>query len=136
MDIRNCKMCQKLFQYVNTPYCIVCARKVDDMYRTVKEYVYKHPNARIMDTSRETGVSEKYIMEFLREGRLILKKASFDLPCERCGVPIASGRLCKQCLKEFEQGMKSGLKPSTKSAVSQGRRVREQMHTAQYLKRK
>jgi hypothetical protein len=56
-----------------------------------------------MEITENTGVDEKYVLEFIREDRLTLNSKSDRLFCERCGAEIRSGRYCKTCKAYMEQ---------------------------------
>ena len=70
MDIRNCKRCNRLFQYNGIKYCPKCVLELDEMFIKVRDYLYENKNANIAEVSEATGVEEKVILEFLRDGRL------------------------------------------------------------------
>jgi len=107
MELRNCIRCGKLFASEGTLICPACLEERDEQYKIVREYIYEHPRATVPEVSEATGVEEKTIFEFLREGRLALKEPGLGLECERCGRPITTGRYCSQCAKELESGLSS-----------------------------
>ena len=45
MDVRNCKNCGKLFQYVGKPLCPACNKKLEDKFFEVRDYIYENPTA-------------------------------------------------------------------------------------------
>ena len=54
MDVRNCRMCGKLYNYIGGPYrglCPDCVRKMEDKFEEVKEYINENGTATI---SQET----------------------------------------------------------------------------------
>ena len=58
MDVRNCKDCGKIFNYLSgAPLCPACMKKLDDKYSIVKEYIYDNPGDSIQQVSEENGVS-------------------------------------------------------------------------------
>lgn len=97
MNIRQCKECGTLFQYLGKPICADCLDELDRKFLKVREYLYKHPEASIKEVSEKTEVGEKYILDFLKEERLSLKNASGFLQCELCKKPITAGRFCADC---------------------------------------
>lgn len=112
MELKNCPNCGKLFVYVTKNLCPACAEKDEENFRNVKDYLYENPEATIDEVSEKTGVDTKKILEYLKEGRLILKQNNPDvLSCESCGNPILTGRFCKNCItnmkKKFGVGTKS-----------------------------
>ncbi|AEE97518.1 TIGR03826 family flagellar region protein [Mahella australiensis] len=111
MELRNCSRCGRLFASNGGELCPACLEELDEQYKVVREYVYTHPKATIPEVSDATGVEEKIIFEFLREGRLELKEPGLGLECERCGKPITTGRFCASCLRELERGLTDGLTP-------------------------
>lgn len=107
MELRNCPVCGKLFVYTVRDMCPDCAKKDEENYEKVRTYLYDVPDATLEKIANHTGVPEKSILEYLKEGRLILKKSNINilLKCEMCGSPIATGRLCEKCAKEFKRGI-------------------------------
>lgn len=108
MEVRNCVRCGRLFQYVSgPPICNVCKQKEEESFQLVKEYIYEHKNANMIEVSNETGVSVKLIERFLREGRLVLTEDSpIYLKCENCGKEIKTGRFCQACSMNLSNEMR------------------------------
>jgi len=105
VELRNCPECGKVFVYVTRNLCPECAAKEEELFRKVKDYLYEVPGATMEEIYEKTGVPPKKILEFLREGRLILKKENVNLilHCEMCGQPILTGRLCDKCSREMKR---------------------------------
>ncbi|NLV99769.1 MAG: MerR family transcriptional regulator [Clostridiales bacterium] len=135
MDIRNCKRCNRLFQYNGIKYCPKCVLELDEMFIKVRDYLYENKNANIAEVSEATGVEEKVILEFLRDGRLELREPSPDLTCERCDKPITSGRMCKDCLALFERIMKKDINESART-VENLKRDAGRVHLVDYIRKK
>lgn len=72
------------------------------------------------EISNETGIEEKLILHFLREGRLEMMTADGSLVCEKCGTPIKSGRLCRKCSEALSHALNSVL--PQKSALGNERK--------------
>lgn len=99
MDVRNCKGCGRLFNYLaGPPICQSCQKKLEDKFQEVRAYLNDNPNATINQLSEELDVSVKQIKQWIREERLSLTTAGADgITCERCGAPIRTGRFCDKC---------------------------------------
>lgn len=99
MDVRNCKGCNRLFQYIGgPPLCPACREALEDKFAQVKEYIYQNPGTSVAQVAEATEISVKQIKQWIREERLVLSQASADgIECEHCGVPICSGRFCESC---------------------------------------
>lgn len=99
MDVRNCKDCGKIFNYLSgTPLCPACMKKLDDKYSIVKEYIYDNPGASIQQVSEENGVSVGQLKKWVREERLAFSEDSLvGIECENCGTMIRTGRFCNVC---------------------------------------
>lgn len=106
MEVRNCKGCGKLFNYLSgPPLCATCAAALDLKFEEVKEYVYDHPRVGIQEVSDEMDVSVAQIKQWIREERLSFAEDSMiGLECEGCGVTIKTGRLCKACKDRLARG--------------------------------
>ena len=94
MDVRNCKMCGRLFNVLNNErICPACQKKLEDKFHEVKEYLEEHPGASVEQTATDNDISTKQIRQWVREERLILSTATeAGIVCEKCGKPIRTGR--------------------------------------------
>lgn len=108
MDVRNCKTCGRLFNYLSgPPICEKCKAALEDKFQIVKEYVREHHNARMTEVAEECDVSIQQIQRWLREERLVLSEASgFAIECEKCGAPIRTGRFCQNCKNKIQGDLK------------------------------
>ena len=99
MEVKVCKMCKKMFQYITGPeICPRCKQQEEEWFQQVKEYLRENPGATLVQVNKETGVSASLIEKFLRQGRLEVSADSpIALTCERCGKKIITGRYCKEC---------------------------------------
>ncbi|MDF2539022.1 MAG: hypothetical protein K0S76_2043 [Herbinix sp.] len=106
MDVRNCKGCGRLFNYVSgPPLCPACSKALDTKFEEVKEYVYDHPRVGIQEVSEELEVSVSQIRQWIREERLSFAEDSMiGLECESCGITIKTGRFCKACKDKLAKG--------------------------------
>lgn len=104
MEVRNCKECGKIFNYVEgAPLCPACAKKMEDKFEGVKEYIYDNPNASINQVAEDNEVSVQQIKRWIREERLSFSDSSeIGIECEKCGAMIKTGRFCKACKKRLE----------------------------------
>lgn len=121
MEVRNCKGCSRLFQYLSGPVlCPACKEKLEDKFVEVKEYIYKNPGASIAQVSEENDISAKQIKQWIREDRLILSMPSPDgVLCEKCKTPICSGRYCATCKTKVADKLSSVItKPKAASRES------------------
>ena len=101
MDVRNCKQCGKLFNYIGGPYrglCPECIQKLEDKFVEVKEYIRENVQAGMAEVSEACDVSAKQIEQWVREERLCFADDSpIGLQCECCGTTIKTGRYCENC---------------------------------------
>lgn len=106
-EIRYCKGCRKIFQYVSGPVlCPVCKKIDDEEYEKVRTFLRDFPGANMREVSDNTGVSPNKISRWLRDGRLEVSEDSpVALNCEKCGVRIRSGRFCVECSKGLAKEM-------------------------------
>ena len=111
MDVRNCKTCGKLFNYMGgVQLCPECRAELEKKFGDVKEYIREHPHASIAQVAEDMEVSVKQIKQWVKEERLILSEASLDgVLCEHCGRPITSGRFCDKCKAAMANNLQSAL---------------------------
>lgn len=110
LSVAQCKKCARLYQpFGSAPYCPSCMEEMENNFDLVKEYIYEHPLANAVEISQETGVPEKDIFYFLKEGRLSVSEGSGMLVCESCGRSITTGRYCESCKKSLERELSSSI---------------------------
>jgi flagellar operon protein (TIGR03826 family) len=108
--VRQCRQCGKLFQSLGSAICPECAEETDRCFKVVKNYLYDRPDANVFEISNETGVPEKMVLGFLKEGRLSVNASEDLLLCEKCGIPVSAGRFCSKCQSILESALNGACK--------------------------
>lgn len=111
MNVRNCRICGRIFNYVAGPFtCQVCREKMEEKFQEVKEYIRANPGVGIPEVSEACDVDPGQIRQWLREDRLELTEDSpIRLACEACGEQIRSGKYCEKCKYQMTMGFKDVL---------------------------
>ena len=96
MDVRNCRQCGRIFNYLSgPPICQVCKEKGDQKFQQVKEYIRENPGSTINQVASENDVTPKQVKQWVREERLQFADDSpVVFQCETCGANIKTGRYC------------------------------------------
>ncbi len=99
MEVRSCRSCGKLFNYVTgQAICESCRKAKEELFVQVKEYLWDHKHAGFEEISEATGASVKQLKQWVREERLSFSDDSpITFSCERCGKEIKTGRFCQEC---------------------------------------
>lgn len=126
MEVKVCKNCRRLFQYIYGPeICPDCLKSLpkeekeqadqsqnvkvtaitpkvkeeEELYQKVRDYIMFHPKATISQISEANDVAPKKLLAWIREERLEFSEESKDawFMCVKCGAKIKSGRLCNRC---------------------------------------
>lgn len=127
MNVRNCRGCGRIFNYVAGPFmCQICREKLEEKFQVVKEYIREHPGVTIPEVSETCEVEQSQIRQWLREERLELSEDSpIFLNCEGCGVTIRCGKYCDKCkmnmTRDFNNilnARKPAAEPATKKSES------------------
>lgn len=105
--VRQCRQCGRIFASMGSDTCPACTEQMDENFRKVKNFLYDHPEANVVEISEGTDVPEKVVLHFLKEGRLSVDETTYALECERCGTPISTGRYCKKCQSMFQSAFRS-----------------------------
>lgn len=114
MDVRNCKKCNNLFNYVGDPLCPACAKEMEDKFMGVREYIRENPNVPMTVVAEENDVPIQQIKKWIRQERLAFSKDSgISIDCEKCGKPILTGRFCKECQKTMTDSFTSMYQEKT-----------------------
>ena len=118
MNVRNCRKCRRLFNYVMGPVlCNQCRQEMEDIFVIVKKYVRENPGSDIRMVAEACDVDPMQIRQWVKEERLCFSEDSpVGIPCERCGKNIKSGRFCATCKAEIKSDFKSVM---PKASVAQ-----------------
>ncbi|WP_028129568.1 flagellar protein [Selenomonas sp. AE3005] len=95
--IKNCPMCGKLFNDTGHKVCMDCFEKIQEKEHEVVEYVREHRGAKIAEICEATKAPAGMIKKMIREGRFEQIGVKMTYPCEKCGAPIVTGKICKSC---------------------------------------
>jgi flagellar operon protein (TIGR03826 family) len=136
MDVRNCRRCRKLFNYIGgQPICPTCQAELEDEFQKVKVYLRENPKASMVMISEENGVSVQQIKQWVREERLAFTEDSpVAIECEKCGTMIRTGRYCKHCKDTIASGMNDAIR-KPKTIVPQEKKPIREKERMRYLDR-
>lgn len=114
MNVKNCRGCGKLFNYVSGPYmCPACREGLEAKFQEVKEFIRSNPGVHIHEIAEACDVDANQIRQWLREERLEMTEDSpIFLNCESCGAPIRSGKYCDKCKNALASGFNNVLSAS------------------------
>ncbi len=104
--LKQCNICNKLFYSFGAGNCPECTEKTEKDFEKVRDYIYENQNANVVEISQKTGVSEKAILSYLKDGRLTIAEDNGLLLCENCSRSIPTGRYCKECSRMLEYDLK------------------------------
>ncbi len=125
MNVRNCRDCGALIPGSAT-HCNDCSTAQEQRFERVRQYLSEHPNADLPALISATGVSEREVMQALRQGRLVAKSLAVEaVRCRRCGSQIAPGQICGGCVSQQAGKVRKGPGPRPEPRRSSGSR----MHT-------
>ena len=118
MDVRTCKRCKRLFNYITGPaICPSCREEIEQEFQVVKKYIDENRNCDINDVAEACDVDPQQIRQWIREDRLQFSEDSMvGLNCESGGAMIRSGRYCDACKTKLTNGLNRafGIDPTKK----------------------
>lgn len=103
--LANCPRCDALFVQAVRDICPKCSQLVEQEYDKCAKFLRKRENrgSNIHEVSEATGVSNKQITKFIKEGRISIEgNPNLGYPCESCGLLIRSGNLCDSCITDLK----------------------------------
>lgn len=104
-ELAHCENCGNVFVKTIRDICHNCYLKEEKMFDKVYAFlrVKENRSATLQEVHEATGVPERTIMRFVKEGRLRTAEfTNLTYPCESCGEPIISGKICRKCAKKIE----------------------------------
>jgi|SRR5690625_2611381 len=109
-QLANCARCNQVFAKTVRDICPDCYREEEQAFQKVYRFLSKRKNreATLQEIVKATKVDEDLIIKFIRTNRLQTSRfPKLSYPCEKCGTPIVTGKLCANCsdsiLSEFKQ---------------------------------
>lgn len=129
MDVRNCRNCKRLFNYIGgAKLCPACKEELEKKFTQVKEYIRNNKSASLKMISEDNEVSVQQLHQWVREERLVFTEESMvGLDCEKCGKTIRTGRYCDQCKNQMLHDFGNVYKKEEKVITKKDPRSREKM---------
>mgnify|MGYP004448278613 FL=1 len=124
MDVRNCRGCGRLFNYVGGQnICPACKEELEKKFSDVKEYVRENPNCTINEISEANDVTTNQIKQWIREERLqFAEDSNIGIECELCGADIRTGRYCEKCKQKIAGGFEESIMKKVDPTATDKRR--------------
>lgn len=129
MEVRNCRGCGRLFNYMQgPPLCPACVADLENKFQQVKDYLRENPKAQMNQIAEANEVSVKQIKQWVREERLAFTAESqITLDCENCGAPILTGKFCDRCRTALQNELSGAIKRPVKAEPQKKVRESERM---------
>ncbi|RAK19922.1 flagellar operon protein (TIGR03826 family) [Anoxybacillus vitaminiphilus] len=109
-ELINCPRCGRLFiKNRFRDVCEQCYREEEQLFEKVYQFLRKRENrtATMAQVVKETGVSERLIVKWIKAGRIkLVHFPNLGYPCEKCGKMIREGRICKECNMDLQKQLK------------------------------
>ena len=118
MDVKNCRRCRRLFNYIGgQPICPQCREELEKKFHEVKKYIFDNKNVTIKDVVENCDIDENTVRQWIREERLEFSAGvDIGVTCEKCGAPIVSGRFCDKCKASMiNQLSEAGRRPEAEA---------------------
>lgn len=128
MEVRNCKQCRRLFNYISGPsICPQCREELEKKFQEVKKYLFDNRGATIPNVVENCDVEESQIRQWVREERLEFSGGiNVGITCENCGAPISTGRFCEKCKASMINDLQSaGKRPEPEAPAPAKPQTRE-----------
>ena len=118
MNVKNCRKCGKIYNYIMGPnICPKCKEEQETKFQEVKKYIQENGRAGMIAVSEACEVDTQQIQQWIREERLQFSDDSpIKVACESCGTMIGSGRFCAKCKNELASGLKNSIRQNKPEA--------------------
>ena len=138
MNVRNCKKCNKLFNYIaGPPICPVCKEDLEKKFQEVKKYIQDHDSVPMTVVAEECDVDIAQLRQWVREERLVFAEGSgMAMECELCGASIITGRYCEKCKAETMNDLLGAGRPSGIQPIQQQRKSSTENPRMRFLDKK
>ena len=75
--LRNCLNCGQVHT-LPAQMCEKCREKEEKIYKKVRGFLWENPNSTVDIIHEKTGVPKKKIIQYVREGSLVVTSGSVD----------------------------------------------------------
>ena len=135
MDVRTCKRCKKIFNYVTgQPVCGQCKKELEVIFKDVRTYIRRNPSASIQQVADECKVDVKQIRQWIREERLsFTSDSAVGIDCEKCGKTIKTGRFCEECKTETMNDLNSVQRGKNSDRIENAPKEKERKSQMRFL---
>lgn len=109
-SLANCPRCGNVFVKSLREICPSCYKEEEEAFEIVYQFLKKQQNreATIHEIVEATEVEEELIIKFVKEKRLRTSQfPKLAYPCDQCGEPITSGKVCTQCSNELLKALET-----------------------------
>ena len=129
MNVRNCKNCGRLFNYIaGPPICPNCKEELEKKFQQAKEFIRENKNSTVQIVAEEVDVPESQIKQWIREERLVFSDATIaGIACEVCGAPITTGRFCEKCKGQMMNDLNGAIKKPEAPVIKKKERENPRM---------
>ena len=129
MEVKNCKGCGRIFNYIGgMPLCPACQKVLDEKFQVTKTYIRENPRASLQAISEDCEVSVAQIKRWIREERLAFTDDSqIGIECEVCGAMIRTGRFCERCKAKMTNQLDNLYEKPKVVAVKKPEKGKERM---------
>ncbi|SFH74328.1 flagellar operon protein TIGR03826 [Pseudobutyrivibrio sp. OR37] len=137
MDVRNCRTCGRLFNYIGGPanMCPACREEVEKKFQKVKEYIRENPKASIQQIADDNEVSTNQLRQWIREERLqFTDDSDIGIECENCGASIKTGRFCDNCKNSMANSLSEAIE-KPKPALEQPKKKPDSKNKMHFLEK-
>jgi len=125
MGIICCNRCRKIFDSFGSTLCYDCQSHIENCYEKVRKYAFVNQSQSVYEIAEATGVEEKLILSFVKEGKLSLM--AVKIHCAKCGAVISQGTYCEECIAMLQHGLMDGIEPvkdvKREEPVKKGKRI-------------
>lgn len=127
MEVRNCKGCGKMFNYISgAPLCPGCNAELEKKFQKVKEYIQENKCVPLSKIAEDNEVTVSQLKRWVREERLVFSEDSMvAIECESCGRTIRTGRFCDKCKEQLHSGFSNTIKPKEEPLIPQKKQSQE-----------
>ena len=112
MNVKNCRSCGRLFNYIaGPPLCPNCKEQTEKKFQEAKEYIRENAHSTVSMVAEAIDVPESLVKQWVREERLVFADATLaGIGCEVCGAPILTGRFCEKCKNQMMNDLNGAIK--------------------------